>query len=753
MELFHNRPLASLAAVFIAVSVAVFWLAGEIKLIIAVLIAALSAIVLIVSAMPHTGRVGGYIKKRRAFAVGLVLAAISAVAVSYIYMNIWYASLCGYDGLKGEVRGYVTDVVYEASYVGRYRVMLTRIDGKQRHISAVLEAEFAAELEIGDGFSANVEFSALDDGGSFDEERYYLPRGIAVKATVSEADELATTGRYESIGIFIAQIRSRISAILKVSLDGRGNNGIAEAVFIGNRDAVDDVVYRDFKYIGALHLLAISGMHLTVVIGGCDAMLRRLRLGKTGRYATLILLTYAYMALTGFSASVVRAGVMMIIYYAAHFARREPDNVTSLFTAAALIMLFSPASAADAGLLLSVTAMLGCIFAGKMFLTDNMREVFGRLAGRGGIYRWLAPVCKWLFCSAAVSVSALLFTMPVTWLIFGRLSLLSPVSTIILTIPVEVILYLCPLIVLTSGIGAVSSVFSALCGAMCRFVAWSASVLAQIDGATLALTDQFVLVTVGCVIITACLIPALILGKRGALRSVAAAATVFVLTAAISSVYGSLYDADTVTYVNYKKNDIFIVTDGMRTMICDVSDGSWTPTSTVVNAADRTGTIDVYMLTHLHRNHERTFERLCRREYVREIRLPIPQNEDEDSVYMSLCKIAEKYGARVVGYVRGEGVRFGSVTVNTIPYSILKRSAHPVIAFDIVTDAGRTVYVGSSVHESSAYDYVLDMCQGAEEVVFGIHGPVYKSGADYYIGADTNVIYANDEILSIFKNN
>lgn len=745
MKLFVDRPLATMAATFVAVSVAAFYVSGIYKLWTAVLAVIIAVIVFILSLIGHGGRVRAFAKAHRTHIAGISLAAVLAALVSYAYMDVWYASVRARDGDEAEVNGYVTDTVYESSYGSGYRVTVTHINGKRQKLGAILELPYAGELSVGDEFSADVEFAALGIEGSFDEEAYYLPRGVVTSIEVDDAESLEVTGKHDGFDVSIAKLRRRISAILSVTMDGIEDHGIPEAIFIGQRGALDDDVSRDFRYIGASHMLAVSGLHLTVLIGGIEAMLIRLRLKKS-KNIILIFLTIAYMALTGFSASVARAGIMLIIYYLSDYARRGPDGVTSLFVAAAIIMLISPASAADTGLFLSITAMLGCLFSERVFIPDRLKEALKAFRKRGKFCRRLANAFRRAYGSAAISVAAMMFTLPVMWAAFGRVSLLSPLSTLLLLLPVKWILYLCPLMVLTFRLVPLSSsCIASLCGLLCRMIAWISSSLAGIGGTSVSLSGEFPFAAIGCLIITVCLVTALVLGRRGARRSVSAAIAVFVLVAITSGVYFSVYDAEGVDYVNYLKSDGFIVNDGRRVLICDISDGAWTAASLFVTEA-ASERVDVYMMTHLHSRHIRTFKRLCRREYVGEVWLPMPESDDEAEVYASICDAAERYGVTVFGYERGDTLSFGSTDIETVPRTMIKRSTHPIVAVAFASGAGRTVYIGSSVHESRLYEYAVDMCHGADEVVFGIHGPVYKGGASYHLGDGVRVMFATAEV-------
>ena len=85
---------------------------------------------------------------------------------------------------------------------------------------------------------------------------------------------------------------------------------------------------------------------------------------------------------------------------------------------------------------------------------------------------------------------------------------------------------------------------------------------------------------------------------------------------------------------------------------------------------------------------------------------------------------------------------------------MIPRSTHPTTALSFESECGgetkRITYVGSSVHESDAFDHAVDMCRASDTVIFGIHGPVIKSGADYGLSLSTEVIYADETVAEWF---
>ena len=101
-----------------------------------------------------------------------------------------------------------------------------------------------------------------------------------------------------------------------------------------------------------------------------------------------------FMALVGFSPSVVRAGVTMLLFYAAKWMGEKEDSLTSLGFAALLLCLFNPYAASDVGLLLSFLMQLGVLTADilwRQWIFEKKRHPrgLGRLANdndfcRGG---------------------------------------------------------------------------------------------------------------------------------------------------------------------------------------------------------------------------------------------------------------------------------------------------------------------------------------------------------------------------------
>ncbi len=749
MRLFKDRPLAFFSAVFVLTSIFAIELPPEYKPAL-ITVSLLSVIFYCVC---------GLLIKRKSVAVKkLIMTFISAAAAVALSAGTMYLTvdrqLLTAEALIGKsasVEAVITEVRSENVYSGYYLADILTVGGESSELRARLETEFSVDLEVGDIVTAYADFHELNDDGAYDLKTNSFRRGVTVHARVEGADALKVTGKRENIFLSIEALRERISAMLSVSAEMSGGDcGLMGALFIGERTNLDGVVRRDFAYTGISHLLAVSGMHLTVLIGGLEALLKKLTLHKTPRTLILIAATVFYMGLTGFSAAILRAGIMLMIYQLSYFMGREADGVTSLFVTVFLIILVSPFSASDIGLLLSFAAMLACIAASES-TPKSLTELLVRLSSRGGIFRPLSELIKLIIMNFMMSVYAMLFTLPVMWHSFGRMSLLSPIGTVLLFLPITVILYLIPFVIISYRIPILLEVFAYPAAWLSRITVKAAAILASFDGAELLLPISEVISTTVLFAIVVCIISAIALPKRASRAAICLAATIFTALSVSSVYYRETSDENSVFYLNNSKNEAFAVSDGANSLVIDISNGGTYITSTAVEYAREKlrSDVDAYMLTHLHRRHIKSLEALLETEYISCVYLPHPSGTDT-ALYEELATLASEYGAEVITYEYEKPFSYGDVTIDTAS-AFIERSSQPTQLLTFVSEDVRTTYIGSAVHESELFPLALDVCRNSEKIIFGIHGPNMKTGADYFITESQTVTYASDGVKALFS--
>ena len=199
-------------------------------------------------------------------------------------------------------------------------------------------------------------------------------------------------------------------------------------MLIGEKDELSDEIYDNFKRAGAVHLLAVSGFHTSL----WSFMVYRelLKRGVTVKAAAALsaLFVLFFMAVTGFSKSAVRAGITMIVFFLGRVILKQSDSKNSLGLAATIILTANPFAGGDTGFLLSFFSTLGILVVFPP-MQKSTRTLEKKLIKNYYIRRRVESVISIVL----VTLATLIFTLPLTMLLLGNLSALSPLTNIAVT--------------------------------------------------------------------------------------------------------------------------------------------------------------------------------------------------------------------------------------------------------------------------------------------------------------------------------
>ena len=198
--------------------------------------------------------------------------------------------------------------------------------------------------------------------------------------------------------------------------------GIASAVMFGGKALLDRDVYSSFKSAGAAHILAVSGLHLSIFILFLKRLFALLGFRERSTSVVLIVFLFFFTALTGFSPSVCRAGLMMLLYLAAPFFFARSDGLNSLGFAVTVLLLFRPSFSINAGFLLSVFATAGIFMISRPVIDCMDGNSF--LSGNKALRLFLE--------AGAISFGATVFTFPFSVFFFGEAAVLSLLTNLLI---------------------------------------------------------------------------------------------------------------------------------------------------------------------------------------------------------------------------------------------------------------------------------------------------------------------------------
>ena len=300
-------------------------------------------------------------------------------------------------------------------------------------------------------------------------------------------------------------------------------------ICFGDKHALSDQAEEDFRASGVSHLLAVSGLHLAVIAQALLAFLRFIRVPRRLSSTITAACVLFFMALTGFSVSVMRAGIMTIVLMAGQIFRREADSLNSLGAAVLLLVLPNPYAVLDVGLQLSFAATLGLLVIQPRLAAGVVKPLAEKLDKHGGPSA-LRPVLIQTIRMVCVTLSATIPLLPIVAATFGELSLIAPVTNLVTVFPATVVLLtgclgalLLPVPVL--GLAAKGLLLAA--GLISRYLLGATQTLGSIPFATIPVRDAYLFVWItGAILLTA--IGWKLLRGKGVRRALAMAAVVLV---------------------------------------------------------------------------------------------------------------------------------------------------------------------------------------------------------------------------------
>ena len=275
---------------------------------------------------------------------------------------------------------------------------------------------------------------------SFDYKKYNENRGIFKKVSINEISEVK---HLDSLLFKFKTFRNRMTLKIdrEITFD---KSGYFQALIFGDKSYLLRDEISSFKNLGTSHLLAISGLHIGVLISLIYFILLKLKVSVDYIEKIILIIIPLYMLLSGASASVLRAGFMIIFYTV--FRRKSIDKLDSLLLTFLILLFYNPLYTFNIGFQLSFFITFSLLMS-ESYIKNSRSK---------------------LHMSLRISIISTLASMPILLYNFYTIVYISVLSNIVLVPIFSIILF--PLVLISYIIFLLSvPIFNSLCRPLLNF--------------------------------------------------------------------------------------------------------------------------------------------------------------------------------------------------------------------------------------------------------------------------------------------
>ena len=190
--------------------------------------------------------------------------------------------------------------------------------------------------------------------------------------------------------------------------------GLLKSMFLGDRSSLSSLLKRKLAAIGLIHLIAISGLHLVILMSLFLVLVRNLKFKESWVIGGALIFLWLFVLMVGGRPSILRAAIMSSLLLLGDLVHRPAFNLRSLMIAAFIILLINPFSLRmDVGFQLSFLAVLGIIWIKPLLFRGKKLSLPVDLLG--------------------TTLAAQILIWPILLYYFGQISIISPLSNLLVT--------------------------------------------------------------------------------------------------------------------------------------------------------------------------------------------------------------------------------------------------------------------------------------------------------------------------------
>lgn len=461
------------------------------------------------------------IRKAKVFTVAAVSGLLSCVLLicsnCFVYQPI--ASLAGRTCDLTAVITSEAEMNYGNYY---YDAKVTEIDGRTADFGIRLTFSTPPEADAYDSVSGR--FTLYLPGSSSAEVlAANKAKGIYIAAYPDgEGYSVIATNGGNFIERKIIKLRNIIGdAVYRILPNEYGS--LAVALILGDKSGISRETFSDFNAVGITHLICVSGLHLSLWSMLVLNIFRKTGLNEKLAAVISAVFVILFMLVAGMSHSVLRSGIMMLVYLFSILISRKNDSLNSLGFAITVIALVNPFSIGAAGLQLSVLSCLGLILYAQL-LRPKIDELLDKIKSK-----ILRESLRLVLSAFSVTAAASAFTLPVTLQLYGSFNFSVFAANFLCVTASGICMVLC-MIGAVSGVffPDIFNIFGFFGGLFCKYILAVSDFISRFDFLTFRMEqDKALLLICGILLLSALAVLLSYFGKTKPIMSVVLCAAVF----------------------------------------------------------------------------------------------------------------------------------------------------------------------------------------------------------------------------------
>ena len=387
-----------------------------------------------------------FFKVEKADILIISVSFTAAFTAYHLYTNMVYDKAVVFDNTVGSYEGEIISVEYYDDDLALYT-----LDGKINN-SVKAKTTFlsnAYNVEIGDRLTLeNCNFATPENDYLFNSVDYNKANKIFIICKSADIVEIEHTHSHKLKNMLI-DYREKMIMDFSAKAGSESGSLIAGIVF-GRTSGIDDTDRTLMYRCGIGHVLAVSGLHISIIAALIMSLLKKLHINKFISFGVLEFFLLLMIILVEYPSSAVRAAIMLSIMYSAGLFLRQNDSFNSLACSILIMCMANPYIIGDRGFLLSITGTFGIAVFGPYMAANMKRD----------------SLLQKLVSNFVIALCVMLILFPLNIIYFNESSLISPFTNLII-VPITVVIMIIGFIYVLTG-GFVS--FLGLAGKLAELV-------------------------------------------------------------------------------------------------------------------------------------------------------------------------------------------------------------------------------------------------------------------------------------------